>query len=298
MWYNKSYVHKRVRLLAAGILTFNHFFALSQAAALTRSERPEEPGFSLIAFTGLRGPVNAQRLDRFFDQNPARKSLPAAVGIPAAGIRAPARLPLKLRTLKHTRHPLVVPSPKATRAYRRTFRVLRNNPALTDRYDELILKYAGQFKLDPRLLKAIIAAESEFNRHAVSPAGARGLMQLMPRTAEEMGVARKALGEPESNIQAGARYIAHLFKRAWRKFKLKGLRYQDAPTWVVQRIIAAYNAGPRFLYRTDWYRQTRRYVRKVLLFYQSKVTDIRRLPEMESTLPVFQTTRSSTGFYN
>jgi len=60
----------------------------------------------------------------------------------------------------------------------------------------------------------------------------------------------------------------------------------------------AYNAGPKFLYRTRWYRQTRRYVKKVILFYQSRVTDIRRLPAQERFLPAFSLINASTGVYN
>lgn len=204
----------------------------------------------------------------------------------------------KPKTLKGTRHPQVIPSPKASRAYRRTFRVLRGRPQITDRYDQLILKYAHLHGLDPRLLKSIIAAESEFNRSARSPAGAIGLMQLMPHTAQEMGVSPGQLTDPEANIRAGAKYVEHLFQRAWRKYNLKGVRYQDAPVWVVQRVVAAYNAGPRFLYRNRWHRQTRHYVRKVLLFYQSDVTDIRRLPANSGIPTAFHLIRQSTGIYN
>ncbi len=172
---------------------------------------------------------------------------------------------------------LVVPFPTETPQYRRTFQALLSHPTKTDRYDKLILKYARIYRLDARLLKSIIAAESEFVVGALSPRGARGLMQVMPSTAEEMGVPRTHLGDPEFNIAAGAAYVAYLFKTAWRRYKLKGiLRYDETPLWLKQRIIAAYNAGPRFLFRRGgWYRETRSYVRKVLLFYNSRVTDFR-----------------------
>jgi soluble lytic murein transglycosylase-like protein len=100
-------------------------------------------------------------------------------------------------------------------------------------------------------------------------------MQVMPATSEEMGVSGKALYEPEANIRAGTLYLVHLFERAWRRYHLKGVAYTDAPPWLVQRIIAAYNAGPRFLARRRLYRQTRDYVKKVLLFYRSKVSEVR-----------------------
>ncbi len=144
----------------------------------------------------------------------------------------------------------------------------------TSGYDELIRTYANRLGLDARLVKSVIAAESEFTARAVSPAGALGLMQIMPETSEYMGVSGKALFEPEANIRAGTAYMVYLFERAWAKYHLKGVAYKDAPGWLVQRIVAAYNAGPRFLARRRLYAQTRDYVKKVLMFYRSKVTEL------------------------
>ncbi|OGR82793.1 MAG: hypothetical protein A3J74_10775 [Elusimicrobia bacterium RIFCSPHIGHO2_02_FULL_57_9] len=171
-------------------------------------------------------------------------------------------------------------------AYRRTFRRLLAQPETTDRYDELILKYARAYHLDARLLKAVIAAESEFFLGAISPKGARGLMQVMSATAEEMGVAADRLHQPSDNIRAGAAYLASLFQAAWKKYKLKGVRFSDAPFWLKQRIIASYNAGPRFLFGDRrWYAQTADYVKKVILFYHSPVTDLRRARKALNAYP-------------
>ena len=171
---------------------------------------------------------------------------------------------------------LVVPVPHETPAYRRTFKIMLANPEKTDRWDEMILRYAKIYKLDSRLLKSIMAAESEFDPKAVSPSGARGLMQVMPSTAQGVGIPASTLNDPLSGVKAGAAYIQVLFKAAWRIFNLKGVRYTDAPMWVVQRVIAAYHAGPKFLTKLNLYPSTRAYVRKVVLFYHSKVTDLRR----------------------
>jgi soluble lytic murein transglycosylase-like protein len=100
-------------------------------------------------------------------------------------------------------------------------------------------------------------------------------MQVMPATSEDMGVSGKALYEPEANIRAGTAYMVYLFERAWKKYHLQGVSYKNAPNWLVQRIVAAYNAGPRFLAHRRLYAQTRDYVRKVLLFYRSKVSELR-----------------------
>jgi len=190
---------------------------------------------------------------------------------------------------------LVVPVPNETPAYRRTFKIMLANPAKTDRWDEMILRYAKIYKLDSRLLKSIMAAESEFDTKAVSPSGARGLMQVMPVTAQGVGISPSKLHEPQSGVKAGAAYIQVLFKAAWRIFNLKGVRYTDAPMWVVQRVIAAYHAGPKFLTKLHLFPSTRAYVRKVVLFYHSKVTDLRRPAGVKLELPAYSDSVTPTG---
>ena len=190
---------------------------------------------------------------------------------------------------------LVVPIPRETPSYRRTFRVMLANPDKTDRWDELILRYARIYHLDSRLMKSIMAAESEFDPAAVSPSGARGLMQVMPETAQGVGITASKLNRPASGVKAGAAYLQVLFKTAWRIFHLKGVRYTDAPLWVVQRVIAAYHAGPKFLTRLDLHPTTKSYVRKVVHFYGSKVTDLRRPTGVELDLPVYSRTIVSSG---
>jgi soluble lytic murein transglycosylase-like protein len=190
---------------------------------------------------------------------------------------------------------LVVPVPKQTPAYRRTFKIMLANPQKTDRWDETILRYAKIYKLDSRLLKSIMAAESEFDPQALSPAGARGLMQVMPATSEGVGVPAAKLHDPQAGVKAGAAYIQVLFKAAWRLFNLKGVRYTDAPMWVVQRVIAAYHAGPKFLTKLPLYPSTRAYVRKVVLFYHSKVTDLRRCARGAERFPSYNQAVTPSG---
>ncbi|MCX5794001.1 MAG: lytic transglycosylase domain-containing protein [Elusimicrobia bacterium] len=223
-----------------------------------------------------RGPLLAQATLRPFPAIPS-----AAFGLgarlaphsPGSSIAPPKDLKVTRRT------PLVVPVPKPTPAYKYTFHVLSEHPEITDRYDELILENSLRHGMDPRLVKALIAAESEFSTEALSPHGAQGLMQVMPITAEELGVPRSALHDPQANIHVGTAYLERLYRAAWKQYRLKGVKYPDAPLWVVQRIIASYNAGPRALTRNSFMRQTRNYVRKVLLFYRSDVTEFRRSPK-------------------
>lgn len=225
-------------------------------------------------------PALEGRLDHIFDQAATRKTL----GIPERTVRAKAVPPRQAAfspipysgSLKATRAMVVVPDPVPSKPFKRLFARLIKESGKTDRYDDALLSEARKRGLDPRLLKAIIAAESEFNPKALSPKGAMGLMQVMPATAESMGVPRGLIKDPWQNIRAGAAYIAKLYAVIAARHNMKGVRMADAPVWMVQRVIASYHAGPKFLARGSWYKSTRLYVRKVLLFYQSRVTDVRR----------------------
>lgn len=146
------------------------------------------------------------------------------------------------------------------------------------RYDALILKHAQKHRLNPRLVKSIIAAESRFHYNAVSPVGARGLMQLMPVTAEELGVPRSRLHDPDSNLHAGVSYLEVLCGRARIIYALKGAGCRNAPLWVQERIVAAYHGGPRMFHRDParWPPTTRHYVREVFRYYGSPETALAR----------------------
>ena len=78
-------------------------------------------------------------------------------------------------------------------------------------YDRLIQNTAESFDVDPALVKAVVAAESNFEPRAVSAVGAQGLMQLMPSTARAMGVRRPFA--PSENIRGGVRYLRLLLDR-------------------------------------------------------------------------------------
>ncbi len=235
--------------------------------------------------------ANPASLSRFFDASVARPDL--AIDMPAQRADAPAQaraaMPAAAQYRASTLHQqLVVPIPRETPAYRRTFKRMLNQLDKTDRYDDLILKYARRYGIDARLMKAVMAAESEFDHNALSPAGARGLMQVMPVTAEGLKVPANKLYDPEHGIKAGGAFLQELLRIAWKKFKLKGVRYTDVPEWLMQRVVAAYHAGPRFLTSTRWFGATRAYVRKVMLFYRSKVTDLRRPVNAPAAAPSYR----------
>jgi soluble lytic murein transglycosylase-like protein len=119
----------------------------------------------------------------------------------------------------------------------------------TTPYDPFIRNVASQEGLDPSLIKAVALVESGFNPRAVSPKGARGLMQLMPATARLYGV--RDPHDPYENLRAGTRHLRDLL------IEFHG----DLPL-----ALAAYNAGSGAVRRSGGipnYKETRDYVRKV-----------------------------------
>lgn len=140
---------------------------------------------------------------------------------------------------------------------------LARHPNL-QKYEPLLNETAAEFSLDPALLKAVMAAESGFNAHAVSPKGAIGLMQIMPATAERYGVQgdrkksiEQKLTDPKTNIRLGARYLRDLYRMFPSKPEL---------------VIASYNAGEGAVQKHNNsippYPETRSYVQIVKKFYQ------------------------------
>ncbi len=123
----------------------------------------------------------------------------------------------------------------------------------SDRYDPIIEKYAGQFQLDPSLVRSIIATESGFNPNAVSVKGAGGLMQLMPATASRLGVHN--LSDPEENIRGGMKHLRYLLDTFGNDLILS---------------LAAYNAGENLVQRIQRvpnYPETHAYVRSITQRY-------------------------------
>jgi soluble lytic murein transglycosylase len=120
-------------------------------------------------------------------------------------------------------------------------------------YDGLIGLTAREQQIQPALVKAVIAAESNFDPQAVSRKGAQGLMQLMPATAEQLGIQDPL--RPVQNVRGGTRYLRLMIDR-----------YGD-----LERALAAYNAGPTAVDRHGGvppYRETRDYVKRVLTYYR------------------------------
>ena len=133
----------------------------------------------------------------------------------------------------------------------------RKNPTSVSRseIDNLISKYADKNGLDEDFVKAVINQESGFNPNATSHCGAMGLMQLMPSTAQGLGV--KDAYNPEQNIEGGTKYLKGLMDRFDNDKSLA---------------LAAYNAGPNAVKKYGGippYAETQNYVKKVLSKYDT-----------------------------
>ena len=121
---------------------------------------------------------------------------------------------------------------------------------------EQVADAAREHNIDVAFVLSVMAAESSYDATALSPAGAIGLMQVMPETAEELGYDASNWQE---NIQAGTHYLGYLMQRY--KHHKNGL----------QLAIAAYNAGPANVDRYNGvppFRETRKYVKRVLANYK------------------------------
>jgi len=114
------------------------------------------------------------------------------------------------------------------------------------RIDTAVRDASLRFRVDPQLVYSVIRAESNYAVDAVSPKGAMGLMQLMPETADELGVV--CAFDPRENILAGTRYLRRLYDRLG--------------SW--PRAVAGYNAGPGRVEAGRIPAETRRYLAEVI----------------------------------
>ncbi|MCI0654007.1 MAG: lytic transglycosylase domain-containing protein [Methylococcaceae bacterium] len=133
-----------------------------------------------------------------------------------------------------------------------------NRSRYRKKFEPIIASAAQRHKVDPKLLHAMIQAESAYNPNAVSHKGAVGLMQLMPQTADRYGVRNRE--DPDQNINGGAEYLSDLMSMFSSDIRLA---------------VAAFNAGEQNVIKygntIPPFKETQQYVKKVMKFYGSKL---------------------------
>lgn len=151
---------------------------------------------------------------------------------------------------------VVVPAPVPASASLTPARLGKPQALKPQDLNEVINTISDQHHLDPDFISSVIHAESGFNPRAVSPKGARGLMQLMPGTASKLGVSNAF--DPRANVEGGTRYLSELLERY---------------NFDVVKALAAYNAGPHRVQQYGGvppYYETRTYVARIVRDYNRK----------------------------
>jgi len=121
-------------------------------------------------------------------------------------------------------------------------------------YEPLIHKVSSKHGISPQLVSAVMRVESCYDRKAVSRAGARGLMQLMPATARELGV--RDSFDPEQNVEGGVRYLKAMLERFNHDLDLGLAAYNAGP-----EAVAAYQGVPP-------YPETQSYISRIRKLYK------------------------------
>ncbi|MDP8207699.1 MAG: transglycosylase SLT domain-containing protein [Candidatus Electryonea clarkiae] len=128
-----------------------------------------------------------------------------------------------------------------------------NTEERIDQYNKIINKAAEKYNLDPELIRAVIRQESGGKQFAISPKGAKGLMQIMDDTANDLGISN--VYSPAQNIDGGSRYLSEQLDN-----------FGD-----IRLALAAYNAGPQSVIKSNGvpqFTETKEYISKVMHNYK------------------------------
>lgn len=217
----------------------------------TRAPKPDESAaVGLRISEYLKNPVLKTQTTR-----PPRVpalSNSTAVGPRSTETQEEAGTSQRIRKMESERAAQVRGDRSASQLSRTTLQEFRAGNASGHPVEKSIQQAAAKYNLSPELIRSVIRAESNFQAEAVSPAGAKGLMQLMPETAKELGVTNPF--DIQQNIDGGARYLRQMLDRFGGDLK---------------RALAAYNAGPGAVeqYNGDVpFSETRQYVQRVLRY--------------------------------
>src|SRR5579862_2704451 len=182
--------------------------------------------------------VPTAEIDHFEAAPDLPTATPAATATPARGASASVRVPA----------PNVVQNAKPRTISFPARPVADLNQVVNDASD--------RYRLDPDLVNSVIKAESAFNTRAVSPKGAQGLMQLMPGTANQLGVPNAF--DPQANVDGGTKYLRELLEKY---------------NFDLVKALAAYNAGPQRVKHFGGvppYYETRAYVARIVRDFNKK----------------------------
>ncbi len=215
-----------------------HFDRKEQSANSTR----------LFTSTGYLDIANNQIASFEQDETPVVPEPPAATPATELSNSASVNKPIVSKAL---------PQPPAAAAPTNAATTAPPSPA-TQAFDidQVVREASSKNRLDPDFVRSVISAESNFKVHAVSKKGALGLMQLMPSTAAQLGVADPF--DPKANVEAGTAHLSALLDR-----------YNNDPI----KALAAYNAGAHRVKQYNGvppYRETRAYISKIVRDFNAK----------------------------
>lgn len=161
--------------------------------------------------------------------------------------------PAKAKDPRYKPWQTLQPAPEAKSSDKEASSKTKNRKLSRKEIIRLAEAYSRLYDLDEKLVRAVIMVESRYNPGAVSPAGARGLMQIMPGTGQDLGLDQPF--DPERNIEAGVKYLSRMLHRFGS----------------IELALAAYNAGPAQVERYGGvppFAETREYLMAVLLLYK------------------------------
>jgi soluble lytic murein transglycosylase-like protein len=218
-----------------------------------RKEQSEK-STRLFTATGYMDIANDQITSFEEDEKPIVPEAPPTAA-PAAPVASPASINKPVLD-KPVVKPLAKPLPAAQPAA--TTKLTASPRAATAAFDldQVIREASSKNRLDPDFVSSVIRAESNFKTHAISKKGARGLMQLMPATAAQLGVVDAF--DPKANVEAGTAHLSALLDQ-----------YHNDPI----KALAAYNAGAHRVKQYNGvppYRETRAYVSKIVRDFNAK----------------------------